>query len=97
MNRKIWSSEEKTGIVLELLRGKDSAAAICARHGVSAVQALRWREQFVFGGKAVLRDKRSKNGKDPMIEENRRLKELLGEQSLIIDTQKKFAGLLGAK
>lgn len=97
MNRKSWSSQEKTGIVLELLRGEESQAAICARHSVSPVQALKWREQFIAGGTSALRDKRSKNGKDPVIEENRRLKELVGEQSLIIDTQKKFVGLLGAK
>ena len=93
MNRKIWSNEEKTAIVLEIIKGKESAAAICARHGVSATQAYRWQEQFLAGGRAALADKRTRGGRDPMADENRRLKELAGQQALIIDAQKKLAGV----
>jgi transposase len=93
MNRKIWSNEEKTAIVLEIIRGNDSAAAICARHGVSATQAYRWQEQFLAGGRTALADKRTRGGRDPVVDENRRLKELAGQQALIIDAQKKLAGV----
>ena len=47
MNRKLWSSEEKVAIVLEVLRGDESAAAICTRYGVSATQAYRWLDRFL--------------------------------------------------
>ena len=94
MNRKIWSNEEKATIVLELIKGKDSAAAICARHGVSATQAYRWQERFLAGGREALSDKRTRRGIDPVMDENRRLKELAGQQALIIDAQKKLAGIL---
>jgi transposase len=93
MNRKIWSNEEKTAVVLEIIRGNDSAAAICARHGVSATQAYRWQEQFLAGGRTALADKRTRGGRDPVVDENRRLKELAGQQALIIDAQKKLAGV----
>ncbi len=36
MNRKLWSNEEKASIVLKIIRGDESAASICNRHGVSA-------------------------------------------------------------
>jgi transposase len=94
--RKIWSNEEKTAIVLEMIRGQVSVAAICARHGVSATQAYRWQDQFLSGGRAALSDKRSK-GSNLVADENRRLKELAGQQALIIEAQKKLAGILPRK
>lgn len=94
MNRRVWSSEEKTAIVLEMIKGGESMASICTRHGVSASQAYRWEEQFLAGGRAALVDRRGRKGRDPVEDENRRLKELVGQQALIIETQKKLAGVL---
>jgi len=94
MNRKKWSKEEKITVVLEMIRGGDSVAAICARHGVRATQAYRWQEQFLAGGRDALSDKRRKGSHDPVAEENRRLKELVGQQALIIEAQKKINGVL---
>ncbi len=93
MNRKIWSNEEKATIVMEMIRGEAALAVICNRHCVSATQAYRWQEQFLAGGRAALADKRIRGGRDPMADENRRLKELAGQQALIIETQKKLAGI----
>jgi transposase-like protein len=93
MNRKKWSNEEKTAVVLEMIKGVDSVASICARHGVSATQAYKWQEQFLAGGRAALSDKRRK-GTDLVRDENRRLKELAGQQALIIEAQKKINGIL---
>jgi len=97
MNRKIWANEEKTTIVLEMIKGEEAVAAICTRHGVSATQAYRWQEQFLAGGRAALSDKRTRGGRDPVADENRRLKELAGQQALIIEAQKKLAGILPRK
>lgn len=94
MNRKKWSNEEKTSIVLDMIKGVDPVASICARHGVSATQAYKWQEQFLAGGRAALSDKRRKGSHDPVADENRRLKELAGQQALIIEAQKKINGIL---
>jgi transposase-like protein len=93
MNRKNWSNEEKATIVLEMIKGTEPVSAICAHHGVSATQAYRWQEQFLAGGRAALSDKRIKGERDPVADENRRLKELAGQQALIIEAQKKLAGI----
>ncbi len=93
MNRRIWSNEEKATIVLEMIKREEAIAAICARHGVSAIQAYRWQEQFLAGGRAALADKRTRGSRDLVADENRRLKELAGQQALIIETQKKLAGI----
>lgn len=94
MNRKKWSHEEKVTIVIEMIKGDESIAAICTRHGVSATQAYRWQEQFLAGGRAALTDRRRRGSLDSVAEENRRLKELAGQQALIIEAQKKLAGIL---
>jgi len=95
MRRKLWSNEEKVAIILEIVRGNESAAEICTRHGVSATQAYRWLDRFLEGGRSAITDKRTRRGRDPLMDENRRLKELAGQQALIIETQKKLAGILG--
>lgn len=95
MKRKMWSNEEKVAITLEIVRGNESAAGICTRHGVSATQAYRWLDRFLEGGRSALTDKRTKRGRDPLLDENRQLKELAGQQALIIEAQKKLAGILG--
>ena len=94
MNRKKWSNEEKVTIVLEMVKGEESIASICTRHGVSATQAYRWQEQFLAGGRAALGDKRRRGRLEPLAEENRQLKEMVGQQALTIEAQKKLNGVL---
>ena len=90
MARKIWTDEEKLSIVVAMLKGDIPVTEICQQHQVSATQAYRWRDLFLESGKKALSDGRTKKGRDPVIEENRRLKELVGSLSLIIEAQKKF-------
>jgi len=92
MNRKIWSAEEKLSVVLEMLKGETPVTEICLRHQVAVSQTYHWRDMFLESGKKVFADRRRKNNHDHLIEENRRLKELVGSLSLIIDAQKKFTG-----
>jgi transposase len=92
MGRKVWTLEEKLSVVLSMLRGDTPVTEICHRHQVSANQAYRWRDQFLEGAREALRDGRKKNGSDSLEEENRRLKELVGSQALIIEAQKKLMG-----
>jgi len=95
MNRKLWSNDEKVSIVLEIIRGDESAASICNRHGVSATQAYRWLGRFLEGGRSALGDKRTRRGRNLLLDENRQLKELAGQQALIIEAQKRLAGIPG--
>ena len=97
MNRRVWSNEEKAGIVMEMIRGEESMAVICNRHGVSATQAYRWLDRFVEGGRKALADRRRRNGRDSVADENRQLKELVGQQALLIEAQKKLDGVLGRR
>ena len=92
MSRRMWTVEEKLSIVLEMLKGQESVTSLCQRHGVAMSQAYRWRDAFLERGKLGLRDQRNPKHRDPIKEE---LRELAGSQALIIDAQKKLAGLPG--
>ena len=93
MARRIWSWEQKLAIVREMLQGMEPVTAVCQRHQVALSQAYRWRDAFLASGQQGLQDRRAPQHRDPLREENRRLKELVGTQALIIDAQKKLAGL----
>ena len=93
MKRRMWTAEEKLAVVLEVLKGQESVASLCHRHGVAMAQAYRWRDAFIERGKMGLKDQRNPKHRDPVQEENRRLRELAGSQALIIDAQKKLAGM----
>ena len=43
----------------------------------------------------ALADEWIRRGHDPLLDENRQLKELVGQQVLIIKVQKKLAGIMG--
>jgi transposase len=40
--RRIFSSEQKILIVMEALRGEDSVAAICRKHGIAESVFYKW-------------------------------------------------------
>ena len=91
--RRTWKVEENLAVVLELLKGEESVTSLCHRQGVAMAQAYRWRDAFIERGKLGLKDQRNPKHRDPVQEENRRLRELAGSQALIIDAQKKLAGM----
>lgn len=95
MSRRTWTVEEKLSLVLEMVKGQESVTSLCHRYGVAMSQAYRWRDAFLERGKLGLRDQRNPKHRDPVKEELRALRELAGSQALIIDAQKKLAGLPG--
>ena len=94
MGRRIWTHEQKLAVVLEMVKGDEPITAICHRHSVAMSQAYRWRDAFLAGGRKGLQDRRHPQHRDPVREENRQLKELVGSQALVIEAQKKLAGML---
>jgi transposase len=89
-----WSQEKRFEIVVRVLRG-ESVVQVCRENEVSATQFYKWREAFLRGAQEGLKDKRNPQNRDPVLEENRKLKKLLAEQLLINEGPKKLYQLGG--
>jgi transposase-like protein len=84
-----WSTEKKYELVLRALRG-EQVTDICRENGVSPTLFYRWRDDFLRGAQEGLKDKRNPQHRDPLAEENRKLKKIVAEQLLVIEGQKKL-------
>lgn len=88
-----FSAEEKIRIVLEGFRKELPVSELCRREGISASIYYSWLKQFMEAGKGrlkgdTLRDATSDEVKQ-LRQENRQLKELLGQQALELSLFKK--------
>jgi len=52
--RRTFTAEEKIKIVLEGLRGEDTIAAVCRKHGIHANNYFKWSKEFIEAGKRRL-------------------------------------------
>ena len=97
--RRIFSSEQKILIVMEALRGEDSVAAICRKHGIVESVFYKWNKEFLEAGKKRLAgDSTREATSDEVIvlrKENQRLKEIVAELVLRYDILKKTDQYLG--
>jgi transposase-like protein len=59
-----YSAEEKFQIVMESFTDNVTQAEICRRHGIYPVQLIKWREQFIQGGKSALAQRRNSDSRD---------------------------------
>jgi len=80
------SAEEKFQIVTESFTDNVSQEEICRRHGICPLQLIKWRNQFIQGGKAALAQRGNSDSRDDEIAD---LKKIIGDQSLVIDAFKK--------
>jgi len=83
VTRRKFSPEDKIRIVLEVLRGEDSIAAICRREGIHANLYYKWSKDFLEAGKKRLQGDTVREANsvevNEMRQENGQLKELVAE------------------
>lgn len=53
--RRIYNAEEKISIVIEGLRGEDSIASLCRKHGINQATYYKWSKDFLEAGKKRLK------------------------------------------
>ena len=97
--RRIFSSEQKILIVMEALRGEDSVAAICRKHGIVESVFYKWNKEFLEAGKKRLAGDTTREATSDEVtalrKENQRLKEIVAELVLRYDILKKTDQYLG--
>lgn len=97
--RRIFSSEQKILIVMEALRGEDSVAAICRKHGIVESVFYKWNKEFLEAGKKRLAGDTTREATSDEVaelrKENLRLKELVADLLLRHDILKKSTQYLG--
>lgn len=97
--RRIFSSEQKILIVMEALRGEDSVAAICRKHGIVESVFYKWNKEFLEAGKKRLAGDTTREATSDEVtdlrKENQRLKEMVADLMLRYDILKKTEQHLG--
>ena len=84
--RKQYSTEEKTRVVLEGLRGEQSIAKLCRREGIAQSLYYSWSKEFLEAGKKRLSGDTAREATSDEVRslrrETRDLKEALAETLL---------------
>lgn len=96
--RKLYSSEQKILIVMEALRGEESVAAICRKHGIAESMFYKWNKEFMEAGKKRLSGDTTREATSDEVadlrKENQRLKEMVADLMLRYDIVKKSLTIL---
>lgn len=96
--RKLYSSEQKILIVMEALRGEESVAAICRKHGIAESMFYKWNKEFMEAGKKRLAGDTTRGATSDEVtelrKENQRLKEMVADLMLRYDIVKKSLTIL---
>ena len=90
MARKRRRAEEIVAILREAERGTPREQ-IFKKHGISEQTFYRWKK--MYGGLGIPEVRRIKQ----LEEENRKLKQLVGDQQLVIQVQKEFMEKRGSR
>jgi transposase len=84
-----WTPEDKTRIVMESLTTNITVAELCRKYNLNPNVFYNWKQKFIEGGKVALSGFSIDNINKDLETENERLKRIIGEQTIAIDTFKK--------
>jgi len=96
--RRMFSSEQKTLIVMEGLRAETSVAELCRKHQINESQFYKWNKEFMEAGKKRLEGDQTREATSDEVaelrKENARLKETVADLVLRYDIVKKSLDML---
>jgi transposase len=97
-SRRIFSSEQKTQIVIEALRAEMSIAELCRKYSINESQFYKWNKEFLEAGKKRLSGDTTREATSDEVaelrKENQRLKEMVADLVLRYDIVKKSLFIL---
>lgn len=81
MNRRKWTSVEKSKIIIQSLKGRP-VSELCNEHGIAMSQFYQWRDQFLNNADKIF-EVSSQSQKESRLErENKRLKGIIGDLTI---------------
>ena len=89
-----WTAKRKATVVLDLIKGKVTAAEVARQHSLTVAEIERWRDDFITQGTEALRS----HPRELATQHEAERKELLakvGELTLHVDVLKKAHRILG--
>lgn len=97
MPKRVLSDEQKFQAVLELLQGRDSQAVICNRYGISQTYLYKLRDRAMQALSESVKNKkdRPRTREERLESELAEVKQLVGDQAIVIQAFKKKLGLTG--
>ena len=85
--RRTFTPEFKAEVVLEVLRGESSQAALCRHHNLSEDQVSKWQQQFLENAASVFASTGQQSSETA--ERIAHLEHLVGRLTVALDIQKK--------
>lgn len=96
--KRIFSSEQKTLIIIEGMRGELSVAELCRKYAISTQTYYTWNKEFIEAGKRQLSGDAVRGATSDEVgelrAENRKLKESLADLVVRYDIVKKSLKML---
>jgi transposase-like protein len=85
---KRWTAKRKAAVVLDLIKGKTTAAEIARQHDVTVGDVEKWVETFTAAGEEALRCNPRERDEQHEVE-RKDLHAKIGELTLELDVEKK--------
>lgn len=89
-----WTAKRKAAVVLDLIRGKTTAADAARQHGLTVAEIEQWKEDFLSQGTEALRS-HPRDREAQWEAEKQRLQAKVGELALEVDILKKVHRMYG--
>ena len=80
-----FSAQQKTELVLALLRGPKTIAQLCREHDIAESLLRKWREQFLAAGAERLSGKAERTEADELRRQVGQLERALGRKTMEVE------------
>ena len=82
MKKRIWSSKQKSQIVLEGLSGQIDITKLCQKYQVSQAQYYKWRDQFLVNCHESFEVKKKTDKEQRLETQNQKLRNIIGDLTI---------------
>ena len=91
--RRTFTAEFKTQVVLDLVSGAHSTAELCRKHQLNPQVLARWKSEFLERAPLVFEQDQKRSAEQERIIE---LERLVGRLAMELDIAKKVSGVLSS-